>query len=93
MPRSDSGLKLEANTDSDNALRIHKTIALWLKQEYSLDMWPPIGEVFESHVFLAVDHTIYLESDDGLQRVAVGFEDSLRALVADEWDRSYLARC
>ncbi|MER7987649.1 SUKH-3 domain-containing protein [Streptomyces noursei] len=40
-------------------------------------------------VLLADDGDVYLAGDAGIQRVANGFDDAVRALVEGEWDKTF----
>ena len=51
----------------------------------------PVGMAFETEegVLLAENGDIYFSGDAGMQRVGSGFEESLRALLADDWDKTF----
>lgn len=51
----------------------------------------PIGTAFatEECLLLADNDDILLAGDAGMQRVAHGFERSMRALISNEWDKTF----
>lgn len=51
----------------------------------------PVGMAFctEERVLLADNGDILFGGDAGLQRVANGFQESLRALIEDDWDKTF----
>jgi hypothetical protein len=51
----------------------------------------PVGMAFvtEERVLLADNGDILFGGDAGLQMVANGFENAVRALLADDWDKSF----
>ncbi|MFK4103947.1 SUKH-3 domain-containing protein [Streptomyces sp. NPDC019531] len=51
----------------------------------------PVGMVFstEECVLLADNDDILFAGDAGIQRVANGFEDAVRALVTADWDKTF----
>ena len=51
----------------------------------------PVGAAFETEdsVLLAENGDIIFSGDAGMQRVGNGFEESLRALLANDWDRTF----
>ncbi|WP_414935507.1 SUKH-3 domain-containing protein [Amycolatopsis sp. cmx-11-51] len=52
----------------------------------------PVGLASETEdrVLLAEDGEILIAGDAGTQRVANGFEAAIRALIANDWDKTYL---
>lgn len=51
----------------------------------------PVGMVFmtEERVLLAENGEILFGGDAGLQKVANGFEETVQALLADDWDKTF----
>jgi hypothetical protein len=51
----------------------------------------PVGVAFETEewMLLTEDGDIILSGDAGMQRVGNGFEESLRALLANDWDKAF----
>ncbi|MFD6248861.1 hypothetical protein [Streptomyces roseolus] len=51
----------------------------------------PVGIAFETEemVLLAENGDIVLGGDAGLQRVAHGFEEAMRALISGDWDKTF----
>ncbi|MFF9865072.1 SUKH-3 domain-containing protein [Streptomyces sp. NPDC013953] len=51
----------------------------------------PVGTAFETEetVLLAENGDILFAGDAGMQRVANGFEEAVRALVSGEWDKTF----
>lgn len=51
----------------------------------------PIGAVFSSreYLLLAENGDILFAGDAGIQRVANGFENAVRALVTGDWDKTF----
>lgn len=51
----------------------------------------PIGAVFSSreYLLLAENEDILFAGDAGIQRVANGFENAVRALVSGDWHKTY----
>lgn len=54
----------------------------------------PVGTAFETDetVLVAGNGDVLLAGDAGMQRVANGFEEAVRALVSGEWDRTFFLR-
>ncbi|WP_340684335.1 SUKH-3 domain-containing protein [Amycolatopsis coloradensis] len=52
----------------------------------------PVGLASETEdrILLAEDGEILIAGDAGTQRVANGFEAAMRALIANDWDKTYL---
>ncbi|WP_328913157.1 MULTISPECIES: SUKH-3 domain-containing protein [unclassified Streptomyces] len=51
----------------------------------------PIGMAFatEERLLLAENGDVFLGGDAGLQWVSNGFEEALRALISNEWDKTF----
>jgi len=51
----------------------------------------PVGKAFatEERLLLDEDGGILLAGDAGIQRVANGFEDAVRSLIANSWDKTF----
>lgn len=51
----------------------------------------PVGTAFdtEESVLLAENGDIFLAGDAGIQHVANGFENAIRALVTGDWDKTF----
>jgi len=52
----------------------------------------PVGMAFatEDRLLLAENGDLLLGGDAGLQRIAHGFVESVRALISNDWDKNYL---
>ncbi|MFD9123270.1 SUKH-3 domain-containing protein [Kitasatospora sp. NPDC059571] len=84
-------LDVELATDVESALDVHPANVRHYARRSGLAV-VPVGLAFDTEetVLLAENGDILLGGDAGVQWVANGFERAMRALVADDWDKSYL---
>ncbi len=79
------------STNLDSAMEVYPGN---VKRSYSKRLGMavlPVGLAFETEdaVLLAENDDILFGSEAGLQRVANGFEESIKALISGDWDRTY----
>ncbi|PBC69572.1 SUKH-3 immunity protein of toxin-antitoxin system [Streptomyces sp. TLI_235] len=84
-------LDVELVTDVREALDVHPANVRHYARRAGFQV-VPVGLAFdtEESVLLAENGDILLGGDAGVQRVAHGFEEAMRSLIMDTWDKSYL---
>jgi hypothetical protein len=84
--------EIELTTDSRSYMHTHRVNMIRSAKIVSADLWP-VGELFDAATTLVLgsDRTFYVYGDGGIQRIDVGFAETLQALVSDRWDKTFLS--
>jgi len=88
--RGTRGNENELSTKTDAALEVYSGNIRVYSRRLGYKVLP-VGMAFETEerILLAENGDVLLAGDAGFQRVGKGFENSLRALLANEWDKAF----
>lgn len=85
-----TGREVTIAVDLEEALDVFKPNVRHCARKVGMDVLP-VGWAFDTDVviMLAENGDILFDGDAGTQRVAHGFEEAVKALISDNWDKTF----